>query len=130
MESDRKLGIATMRHEGKEKSMDSVIHVLNCEGSEKLRYLREMIRERLPDGHILKESGPHEKWAQFVVNPASNKLGDMRISVRKIRGKREEKKKEERKRKDREKRKIERETGTGEGKKQKNKERLTEGQKR
>ena len=55
-----------------------------------------MGREKLPEDHTLKKKGPHEKWAQFVVNPASNKLGDMRISVRKVRekkGKREERKK-------------------------------------
>ena len=84
IEIDKKQGIATMREKGREKSMDSLIHVLNCEGSEKLRYLREEIRKRLTEGHALREKGPQEKWAQFVVNPASNKLGEMRISVRKI----------------------------------------------
>ena len=106
IEIDKKLGIATMTQEGKERSMDSVIHVLNCEGSGKLRDLKEKIRKELPEHHALKKEGPHEKWAQFVINPASNKLGDMRISVRKIRQEKEEekkeRKKEERKRKKRE----------------------------
>ena len=91
-----------MIQEGKEKSMDSVIHVLNCEGSGKLRDLKEKIRKELPEHHALKKEGPHEKWAQFVVNPASNKLGDMRISVRKIRQEKEEKKKERKKKRERE----------------------------
>ena len=46
--------------------------------------MREEIRKLLPEGHALKESKPHEKWAQFVVNPASNKLREMRVSCRQI----------------------------------------------
>ena len=42
---DRILGIATMREEGEEKSMDRVLHVLNCEGNGKLNYLREEIQK-------------------------------------------------------------------------------------
>ena len=57
---DRILGIATMREEGEEKSMDSM-HILNCAGNGKLNYLREEIRKLLPEGHVLKESKPHEK---------------------------------------------------------------------
>ena len=97
VEVDRKLGIATMREEGEEKSMDRVLHVLNCEGNGKLNYLREEIRKLLPEGHALKESKPHEKWAQFVVNPASNKLREMRVSCRQIKQEKEEKRKQQEK---------------------------------
>ena len=45
----------------------------------------------------MKESKPHEKWAQFVVNPASNKLREMRVSCRQIKQEKEEKRKQQEK---------------------------------